>query len=77
MIYIYIEDISPLSNLSNLRHISLTGTDVGDILPLTSLERLDELFLFGNKSKQVKEQAEKFFCDIEYMIVTEEIPNGL
>ena len=75
--YIHIEDISPLSNLNNLRDISLIGTDVGDILPLTGLEKLDVLFLFGNERKQVKEQDEKYLSEIEYLIVTEEIPNGL
>lgn len=75
--YIYIEDISPLVNLKCLHHISLVKTNVRDILPLMSLEKLDELYLFGNKSELVKEQAETFVNEIEYMIVTEEMPNGL
>ena len=50
---------------------------VNYILPLTILEKLDVLFLFGNERKQVKEQAEKYLSEIEYLIVTEEIPNGL
>ena len=50
---------------------------MSDILPLASLEKLDELHLFGNRSELVKEQAETLFNEIEYKIITEEMPKGL
>ncbi len=74
--YICIEDISPLAELKSLRHIGLVKTDVGDILPLKSLENLAELYVFGNRSELVKEQAETLFNEMEYISVTEEIPDG-
>ncbi|MDE5589719.1 MAG: hypothetical protein K2J60_11375, partial [Acetatifactor sp.] len=75
--YIFIEDISPLSELKNLRHINLVDTNVSDILPLAGLEKLDELYLFGNGSETVKEQAETLFDQVEYKIVTEKVPEGI
>lgn len=72
--YINIEDISPVAELKKLHHISLVDTNVRDISPLVSLDNLDVLYLFGNSSELVKEQAETLFHEIEHMIVTEEMP---
>lgn len=66
--YICIEDISPLADLKSLRHISLVKTDVDDILPLKSLETLTELYVFGNRSELVKEQAATLFNEIECIL---------
>lgn len=74
--FLSIEDISPLENLKSLRHIGLIKTNVRDILPLSGLEGLDEIFIFGNKSELVGEQAEAYFDQIGNMIVTEDMPNG-
>lgn len=72
--YINIEDISPLAELKKMHHISLVNTNVRDISPLASLDYLDVLYIFGNSSELVKEQAETLFHEIKYMIVTEEMP---
>ena len=72
--YVIIEDISPLAELKKIREINLVDTNVRDISSLMSLDNLDVLYLFGNSSELVKEQAETFFHEIKHMIVTEEIP---
>lgn len=74
---ISIEDISPLSGLRNLDSIWLADTGVEDISALKDMENLRKLSIYGNTSEQVKEQAERYFSDIEYMIVTEEMPPGM
>lgn len=76
LVYLYVEDISSLKSLKKLRHIGLIKTNVRDILPLSGLENLGELSIFGNKSELVKEQAESYFDKVGNMIVTEEMPNG-
>ena len=53
------------------------GTGVDDIEPLNKLERLETLEIYGNESKRVKEQEEKYFRDIERVYITEELPNVL
>lgn len=75
--FLYIEDVSSLANLKELRHTELIRTSVGDISPLENLRNLDEIFIFGNKSELVKEQSEALFNEVETVIVTEEMPNGL
>ncbi len=72
-----VEDISPLAQLPNLQWIRLVDTGVDDIEPLNKLERLETLEIYGNGSKRVKEQEEKYFRDIEWVYITEEVPNIL
>lgn len=74
--FIHLEDITPLAKLKRLRDITLVSTKVEDISPLIGLENLHWLHIYGNKSKLVKEQAETYFSEIEYLTVTEELPNG-
>lgn len=74
---VHVEDISPLAQLPNLQWIRLVGTGVDDIESLNQLERLETLEIYGNESKRVKEQEEKYFSDIERVYITEELPNVL
>lgn len=74
--YINIDDISPVAKIKRLCQISLVKTNVRDISPLMSLDNLDELYLFGNSSELVKEQAETLFDEVENVIVTEDMPSG-
>lgn len=75
--FVHVEDISPLAQLPNLQWIRLVGTGVDDIESLNQLERLETLEIYGNESKRVKEQEEKYFSDIERVYITEELPNVL
>lgn len=75
--FVHVEDISPLAQLPNLQWIRLVGTGVDDIESLNQLERLETLEIYGNGSKRVKEQEEKYFSDIEQVYITEELPNIL
>ena len=77
LVYINVKDISPLSGLKCLRSILLVDTGIGDIAPLKDLERLESLYIYGNESEQVKEQAEEYFNELQNVEVTENIPNGL
>ena len=61
-------------DLHNLYSIVPMKTDVDSILPLKELENLNELIVYGNTSNQVKEQAEVYFCEIEHITVTDELP---
>ncbi|MCM1251953.1 MAG: hypothetical protein NC321_03965 [Clostridium sp.] len=74
--YINVNDISPLAGLKCLRSILLVETGISDILPLKSLGRLESLYIYGNESEQVKEQAEEYFSELQCVEVTEHIPNG-
>jgi len=40
-----VKDASPLANLSNLEHLFLEGTQVGDLLPLVSLVSMKNLHI--------------------------------
>ena len=72
--YILIEEVRPLADLHNLYSIVPMKTDVDSILPLKELENLNELIVYGNTSNKVKEQAEVYFCEIEHITVTDELP---
>lgn len=74
---VHVEDISPLAQLPNLQWIRLVGTGVDDIESLNQVEKLETLEIYGNESKRVKEQEEKYFRDIERVYITEELPNVL
>lgn len=74
--FIYLEDITPLAKLKRLRDITLVNTNVEDISPLIYLENLNSLYIFGNESELVEEQAETYFSEIEDILVTEELPSG-
>lgn len=73
---IHVNDITPLADLKSLCGITLVNTNVEDISPLIDLENLNSLYIFGNESALVKEQAETYFSEIEDMLVTEELPGG-
>lgn len=75
--FIHVSDTNQLGDLPNLRWIRLVGTGVSDIQPLSNLEQIQILEIYGNKSERVKEQAEMYFNDIEQINVTEDIPNSL
>ncbi len=72
--HINIKDISPLSNMKNLERISLINTGITDIQSLVNLRQLKYLDIFGNDSKLVEEQIEKYFADVETVHVSGEIP---
>ncbi len=72
--HINIKDISPLSNVKNLERISLINTGITDIQSLVNLRQLKYLDIFGNDSKLVEEQIEKYFADVETVHVSGEIP---
>lgn len=77
LVYLSIDDVSPLAEASSLTFICLAGTYVEDISPLKDLE-LDYLWIYGNKSEKVKEQAEEYFSGIHNLVVEEVVPeNGL
>lgn len=77
LLYINIEDISPLADKQFLRSITLVDTGIEDIEPLWELDNLHWLWIYGNKSEKVKEQSEMYFNDVEDVDVSEEIPNEL
>ena len=75
LLYINIEDISPLAGKQFLRTIILVDTGIGDIEALKNLNNLDWLAIYGNKSEKVKEQSELYINDIKNVNVSEKIPN--
>lgn len=75
--HIQVTDISPLVNLQKIQSVRLVDTGIDDIEPLRELKYLTNLELFGNKSERVKEQAELYFSDIEYLEISEDVPYGL
>ena len=70
---IRVEDVSPLAEADNLSYICFVSSGVEDILPLKDLE-LEYLWIFGNESEKVRQQAEKYFSDIHNLVITEEMP---
>lgn len=74
--FIHLDDITPLAELKKLSGIRLVSTNVEDISPLIDLENLNSLYILGNESELVKEQAETYFSEINHLTVTEELPNG-
>lgn len=72
--HIYINDISPLSDMKDLEYISLINTGITDVQPLADLKQLKYLDIFGNDSKLVEEQIEKYFADVETVHISSEIP---
>lgn len=75
--HIQVTDISPLVNLQKIQSVRLVDTGIDDIEPLRELKYLTNLEIFGNKSERVKEQAELYFRDIEYLEISEDVPYGL
>lgn len=75
--YIHVTDVSPLTNSRKIQRIRLVDTGIDDIEPLRALENLDCLEILGNKSERVKEQAELYFGDIDYLEISEDVPYGL
>jgi Leucine-rich repeat (LRR) protein len=45
-----IQDISPLSSLTNLKELTLSKNQIGDVTPLADLTNLAELSLSGNQA---------------------------
>ncbi len=74
--YIRVTDISPLINSRKIHRVRLVDTGIDDIEPLCALENLDCLEILGNKSERVKEQAELYFRDIDYLEISEDVPYG-
>ncbi len=77
LLFISTDDLHPLSVLRKLDSIWLVDTDVEDISVLRDMENLSDLSIHGNTSEQVKEQAETYFSDLDYVNVTEEWPPGI
>ncbi len=75
--HIHITDISLLTNSQKIQWIRLVDTGIDDIEPLRELEHLNHLEIFGNESERVKEQAELYFGDIDYLEIREDVPYGL
>ena len=75
--HIQVTDISPLVNLQKIQSLRLVDTGIDDIEPLRELKYLTNLEIFGNQSERVKEQAELYFRDIEYLEISEDVPYGL
>lgn len=74
--YIRVTDISPLTSSRKIQRVRLVDTGIDDIEPLRALENLDCLEILGNKSERVKEQAELYFGDIDYLKISEDVPYG-
>lgn len=72
--HIYINDIKSLSDMKDLEYISLINTGISDVQPLANLKQLKYLDIFGNDSKLVEEQIEKYFADVEMVHISSEIP---
>ncbi len=72
--HIYINDISPLSDMKDLEYITLINTGIEDIQSLTKLKQLKYLDIFGNNSELVEQQIEKYFADVETVHVSNEVP---
>lgn len=75
--HIRITDISLLTNSQKIERIRLVDTGIDNIEPLRELEHLNQLEIFGNKSERIKEQAELYFGDIDYLEIREDVPYGL
>lgn len=75
--HIRVTDVSPLTNSRKIQWIRLVDTGIDDIEPLCELELLNHLEILGNKSERVKEQAEAYFGDIDYLEISEDVPYGL
>ena len=77
LIDIKITDVEPLAELHDLKSITLAGTDVEDVKALRNLENLTDLYIFGNRNKEVKEQAEMYMKHVESVVVEEGIPPNI
>ncbi len=75
--HIHVIDIGLLARSSKISWIRLVDTGIDDIEPLHELKHLKHLEIFGNESEKVKEQAELYFGDIEWVDIREDIPYGL
>ena len=75
LMYINVEDISPLADKQSLGHITLVDTDIEDIEPLKNLNHLHWLAIYGNSSEKVQEQSELYFNDVKDVSVSWEIVN--
>lgn len=54
---VYIEDLEPISQLTNLRYLILRGNNIKDISPLKDLTKLDTLYLYKNKVEDISALA--------------------
>ena len=77
LINIKITDVEPLAELHDLKSITLAGTEVEDVKALCNLENLTDLYIFENRNKEVKEQAEMYMKHVENVIVEEGIPPNI
>ena len=48
------EDLTPLSNLKNLREIEIGANNVRDVSPLKSFTRFDSISLNGNPIENIE-----------------------
>lgn len=71
-----IDDVSPLSEIMSLDTIILGNTGITDITPLRKHNNLSYIGIYGNKSEEIKKQAEQYFNEIEglHVDILEDIP---
>ena len=71
-----VEDVSPLRNLDELQFVYLEDTGIENIEPLKDLKSLRTLFVMGNESELVKEQAETYFNHVPNVYISEKLSPG-
>lgn len=69
------KDMTPISLLPNVEKLVLVETGIESIRCLEKLPKLRELEIYGEDNEQVKNEAVKYFFDIETIVVEEEIPD--
>lgn len=72
-----VEGAESLQALEHLESVSLIDTGIEDIEPLMGIPNLKSLDIYGNENERVKEQAEEYQDLIEYLKVSDEMPQGL
>lgn len=68
-----IEDITPISDLPSVEKIVLVNTGIENIECLAALPKLKTLEIYGEITEKVKEQSEKYFSELERVVIENEI----
>ena len=66
-------DITPISDLPSVEKIVLVDTGIENIECLATLPKLKTLEIYGEITEKVKEQSEKYFSELERVVIENEI----
>ena len=64
-----ISDVSPLTGLTNLKHLGLTKNQISDVSPLAGLTNLERLYLSGNEISDTSSLANLTNLSIDIGII--------